>query len=347
MKLRRKLAQAIAIAAIGIMSVTTSFASELPVLTLEQAISSALSADAAQQEAYTADRAAASQIMQDTDDVATTAYQSNYYNRLESEQTEKYHKDAVTYEATKLYNSIALLEKQVAFCDEKLVLQEKQFSQAELKYRNGLISKIQYETAESTIKEQRTAKDKLQAELDKNRADFKLLAKYDTSRYTLEGNFDVEYYEYTGNIQYFFNTSVNEMLQYQEKLVEVSENYSVTDALKRRDNSAVTYYNSKSSTAQAKVQLKSMKEQYLSSLNTLYSSLETTKQNIKELEVKVQDLEKTLEANKLKLEKGLISQIEVDEAELDLKELQLNLLAYKVQYNATKDAVKKPWVNFY
>ena len=55
MKLRKKLAKVIAIMAIGAMSIST-FASEsqttLPVLTLEQAVSSALSADATQMEAY-------------------------------------------------------------------------------------------------------------------------------------------------------------------------------------------------------------------------------------------------------------------------------------------------------
>lgn len=347
MKLRGKLAKAIVIATIGIMSVSTTFASDLPVLTLEQAISSALSADAAQQEVYRAERAASTQVMQDTDDVATVNYQSNYYSKLESEQTEKYHKDAVAYEATKLYNAIPVLEKQVAFCDEKLAFQEKQFSQMEVKYRNGLVSKLDYETAESTIKEQRTAKEKLQAQLDESREKFKLVAKYDTTKYSLEEHFDVEYYDYTGNINYFFDSCVDDMLHYQKKLIEVSADYTVSDGIKRGDNSALTYYNNKSSVASAKAGLESTKESRISTLNSLYSSLATIKQNIKELEVSIQDKEKTLEANRLKFSKGLMSEIEISKAELELKEAQLNLINYKVQYNAIKDAVRKPWVNFY
>lgn len=346
MKLRKKLAQFIAIAVIGMMSVT-SFASELPVLTLEQAVKSALSADAAQQEATDADILSANMYLLETEDVSSGTYQSNYYNKLNKEQSMKYHKDAVAYQATKLYNTITLLEQQVAFCDEKLALQEKLYSQAQLKYNKGLVSKLEFEKAQSTIEEQRTAKDKLQAQLDESRANFKQLVKYDTTRYSLEENFEVEFYEYSGNIQYFFDSAVEEMLQYQKKSVEASASYTVNDQFKKGDHSATTYYSGKASVAQAKSQLESTKDSYLSALNSTYSSLQSTKQSIKELEVVVQDLEKTLEAQKLKLEKGLVSQIEIDQAELTLREQKLNLIQLKVNYNSLKDAVKKPWVSFY
>ena len=346
MKLKKKLAKALAIAVIGMMSVT-SFANDLPVLTLEQAVNSAISADAAREEASQKSIAAAKQIMVDTDDVGTGTYQTSYYNKLQEEQSMKYHKDAVIYEATKLYNTIALLEEQIPFYDKKLALQEKLYSQAELKYNKGLLSKLEYEKAKSTIEEQRTAKDKLQAQLDENRANFKQLAKYDTKNYKLEQHFDVEYYEYTGNIQYFFNTTVDEMLQYQKKLAEVSDEYVFSDMIKRRDNSATSYYSGKANAAQAKEQVEQAKDKYLSTLNNLYSSMQTIKQNIKELEVVIEDQEKTLAAQKLKLEKGLVSEIEIEKAELELEEQKLNLIQLKVNYNAAKDAVRKPWVSFY
>ena len=347
MKLKKKLIKAITIAVIGIMSVSTTFASDLPVLTLQQAVSSALSADAAQQEAYRAERAASTQVMQDTDDVATVAYQKSYYSKLESEQVEKYHKDAVEYNTIKLYNSITVLQKQVDFCDERLAYQEKLFKQMEVKHNNGLVSQLDYETAESAIKEQRTAKEKLQAQLDKAREEFKLLAKYDTTKYSLEEKFEVEYYDYAGNINYFFDSSVDEMLQYQKKLIDVSADYTVSDGIKRGDNGALTYYNTKSSVTSAKAQLESTKEARLTTLNSLYSSLATLKQDIKELEVGIQDKEKTLVANRLKFSKGLISESEISKTELELNEAKLNLISKKVEYNTTKEAVRKPWVNFY
>ena len=285
--------------------------------------------------------------MTDTDDVGTGTYQSSYYSKLDEGQTAKYHKDAVTYQATKLYNTVALLEKQVDFCDEKLAYQEKVFKQTEVKYKQGLISKLDYEKAQSTIEEQRTAKEKLQAQLDENRAAFRQLAQYDTNNYTLEEHFDVEYYEYTGNIQNFFNSSVDDMLQYKKKLAEVSDTYIFSDMIKRRDNSATSYYSGKAAAAQAKNQVEEAKDQYVSTLNTLYSSLQTIKQNIKELEVTTEDLRKTLAAQKLKFEKGVISQSEIDKTEMTLKEQELNLIALKVNYNTTKDAVRKPWVSFY
>lgn len=350
MKLRKKLAKVIAIMAIGAMSIST-FASEsqttLPVLTLEQAVSSALSADAAQMEAYEKSIASSNQIMMDTDDVGTGTYQSTYYSKLKTEQTIKYHKDAVSYQTTKMYNEIALLEQQLAFYDKKLPMQEKIFSQTQLKYNKGLVSKLEYEKAASTIEEQRTAKEKLQAQLDSTRADFRQLAQYDTKNYSLEKNFDVEYYEYTGNIYNFFNSTVDEMLEYDKKLAEVADQYVFSDMIKRRDNSATSYYSGKASAAQSKNAVEKSKEGYLSTLNSLYTSLQTTKQSIKELEVTIEDLRKTLAANKLKFEKGLISQIQIEQDELTLEEQELNLIKLKVNYNSIKEAVRKPWVSFY
>ncbi len=345
MKLRQKFAKFIAVAVIGMMSVT-SFASDLPILTLEQAIKGAISADSAQSEASDAQITAANVVMGSTSDPGTSAYQNTYYGKLDKEQTAKYHKDALTYKATKLYNNIALLEKKVAFYDEKLALQEKLYSQTELKYQKGLVSKLDFITAESTIKEQRTAKDKAQAELDSNRADFRELTGYDLSRYSLEEHFEVEYFDYVGNIYNFFNSSVDEMLQYQEKLADVADTYAIRDTL-MKDNSGSSYFNAKASAASAKSQVESARSSYLNTLNSLYSSLESTKQSIKELEVTLEDKKNTLEALKLRLEKGLASEIEVEQTELAIKEMELNLIQLKVAYNSTKDAVRKPWVSFY
>ena len=346
MKLRKKLAKAIAVAAIGIMSMN-SFAAELPVLTLEQAVRAAQGADSLQQEAYRKSTLSNAQTMQDTDDVSTGTYQKSYYNKLNGEQDAKYRKDAVAYQATKLYNTITLLQKQVAFCDEKLAYQENEFKQTELKYQKGLISKIQYETAQSRIEEQRTAKSKYQAQLDESISKFKNLTNYTASNYTLEEHFDVEFYHFTGNIEYSFETTVDEMLQYQKKLAEVSNDYIYSDMIKRGDNTAMSYYSGKASAAEAESRVEATKDSYLAQLNAQYKTMITLEQNIKELEVTMADAEKTLAAQKLRYEKGLVSKMEIDQAEMNLKEQQLKLIELKVNYNSTKDAVKTPWVNFY
>lgn len=346
MKLRKKLVKAIAIATIGIMSMN-SFAAELPVLTLEQAVRSAQGADSLQQEAYRKGVLSNAQVMQDTDDVDTSTYQRSYYSKLDGEQSAKYRKDAVAYRATSLYNTITLLQKQVAFCDEKLAYQENEFKQTELKYQKGLISKIEYETAQSKIEEQRTAKSKYQAQLDESKSSFKTLTNYDANYYTFEEHYDVEFYHFIGNIEYSFSTTIDEMLQYQEKLAEVSNNYIFSDMMKRGDNTAMSYYSGKASAAQAKSQVESQKDSYLAQLNSQYKTMVTLEQDIKELEVKLQDAEKNLVAQKLRYEKGLVSKMEIDKAEIGLKEQQLSLIQLKVNYNSAKDAVKKPWVNFY
>ena len=83
-----------------------SFAAELPVLTLEQAVRSAHGADSLQQEAYRKGVLSNAQVMQDTDDVDTSTYQRSYYSKLDGEQSAKYRKDAEDYRATSLYNTI-------------------------------------------------------------------------------------------------------------------------------------------------------------------------------------------------------------------------------------------------
>lgn len=346
MKLKKKLVKALVVAVIGLMSVT-SFANDLPTLTLEQAVSSALSADAGQQEAYEKSILASKQALLDGDDVGTSAYQNSYYSSLETEQVMKYHKDAVAYDATKQYNNIALLRKKLEFFDEKIPYEEKVLKQEEVKYQRGLLSKIDFESDQKKLETEQLEKEKMQNELDESIANFKVLTKYDVKNYSLEENFEVEYYHYSGNIQYFFNSTVDDMLQYQKLMAENTDNYLFYDMMKRKDTSVTSLYNGKAQAAQQANTVETTKDTRVTALNTLYSNLTKMEKDIKELENEIKDDETKLEAQKLKLNLGKISQAEMDKAEMAIKEKKLKLLELKVGYNNTKDAVRKPWVNFY
>lgn len=321
---------------------------KLPVLTLKQAISSAQSADGLQQEVYHKNIMAKEQMVLDTEDVATNAYQGNYYSKLDEELTASYHKDAVAYHTSTLYNQIVLQHKQLALCDEQLVYDEKVYNQIMTQYHLGLASKIQYETAQSNIENQRTAKQKIQAALEENEANFKQLTQYDPKNYTLEEHLEVEYYDFVGNIQYHFKTVVGEMLQYKQKAAEMADKYAVNDLFNMgRPIEATTYYSTKAQTAAQLNQVEIMRDNYMTRLNAIYSALVTGEQDIKETEVALSDAKRNLEVNKVRYEKGYISQRDIDQAEIQLKQLENKLIGLKISYNINKEAIKKPWVSFY
>ena len=77
-----------------------------------------------------------------------------------------------------------------------------------------MISKADYDTAVTNLENLRNKQVDLKAQLEEDRVKFNTKAKFDVNYYTLEGNFEAEEYTYIGNIQRYFDESVEQMQKY-------------------------------------------------------------------------------------------------------------------------------------
>ena len=335
----------LAILMMSIMSIAC-MASELPVLKLETAIKSAINTDGTLK-VYEKQLHAAQERMLNTFNMPVTTYQVNNLNKQDYEQMIKYRKDALAYQVTKLYNEILVLQKKVDFYPTQLAMEERDFKQAQIKYNNGLISRLDYELAESKLEKQKNSLVDLEAQLEENRVVFQELTKYNVKNYQLENSEEIEFYTYRGNVQRHFEENVDQMLKYTKELAELNDNNVFYDMMATNDYSTSTYYTNKANAANTLNNIEVSKQQRISTLNTLYTTLLTTEKNIKEIEQSVADLEKTLVSLKVQYENGAISELAVRRQEQEIESLELNLFEARMKYTSLVEAIKKPWVSFY
>ena len=345
MRIGKSLMKLMAITSIGIMSIT-SFAAELPVLKLDTAVKSAVNTNSTVS-VYEKQIKALNEQMLTTANIASTTFKSNNIQKQAYEQKITYIEDATAYDVTNLYNEIVLLKKQIAFTDTKLKTKEKELKQLEIKYKSGYISKLDYELAQSQIDEIKKTKVTLEANLEDARAEFNRLAKYDINYYTLEDNFEFEDYTYVGNVQRYFGESVDQMLKHDQELAELQQSRVSYDLAEMGDYSLASYYTGKANAASQVNSVELTKQNYITSLNSMYSNLTTIGQNIKVLQNQIADAQKSLDAKKVKYEKGFVSELEIEKDEVTLEEMQLNLIELINNHNSLKAAIRKPWVSFY
>lgn len=346
MKLK-KIINSLALASMLSLASISLCAEELPVLELKKAIASAVntSGDVA---VYEEQIKASQEVADDTPDISSLAYKKSLIEKEAYARSIIYTKDAITYEVTKLYNEIALLKEKISFIDKKVALQEKLLKESEIKYNKGLLSKIDYELMKSKMEELKNNKVELEVSLEEKRVKFNTLSKYDINQYTLEKNFETEFYTYVGNVQRYFRETADNIFRYEQELAELQEEYVYRNSiLEGNQFSSSLYYTGKANAASGLNALANKKKGYIDSWNTSYSNMLSIEQKIKNLENTISDREKTLVTQSIKAEKGYVSAIEIEKLQMEIEEMKLQVVDYKVSYNALKDVIKKPWVIVY
>ena len=346
MKLKKILTSLMLASALGMTSINIC-AQELPVLDLKKAITSAVNTSG-DVPVYEKQMKASQEVADDTPDVSSMTYKQNLIQKEAYGRKITYTKDAITYDVTTLYNEMALLKEKIAFTDKKIALKEKILKQSELKYNKGIMSKLEYELEQSQFEELKNSKVELEASLEEKRVKFNTLAKYDINQYTLEKNFDTEYYRYVGNVQRYFRETVDDIFKYDQEIAELQDDYAGRNAVSEDNQFSYSlYYTGKANAANGLNSLETQKKNLIDSWNTTYSNMISTEQKIKDLENSIVDQEKKLATQRIKAEQGYVAEIEIEKLEMDIEEMKLNISECKVNYNAMKDVIKKPWVVVY
>lgn len=321
-------------------------ANELPILKLETAIKSAINTDGTL-EVYEKQLYAAKERLLNTFNMPVTTYTSNQLTKQDYEQTIPYRKDALTYEVTKLYDDIVTIQKKIAFYPMQLEMEERNFKQAQIKHNKGLMSRLEYELAQSKLESQKNSLIDLEARLEESKVKFQSLTKYNVKNYKLEANEEIEFYTYRGNVQRYFEESVDQMLKYKKEMAQLEDDNVFYDMVNRGDYSTSTYYTGKANSANTLNNIEVTKQQRISVLNTAYANLVSTEKSIKETEITLSEMNKSLRSLEIQYEKGVVSELIVKKQEQEMENLKLSLLEAKMSYRALVEMIKKPWVNFY
>lgn len=316
---------------------------EKPILSLENAISSALILDKSlslnKQEAdLLAER------LDSLDDLATSAYQQQYISQQQNAQERQYIIDSIGYKVKSAYNTLLLQEKQMANYETDIELKTTQLSNMAVKKKLGLITALEYESAELELANLKAALVSTSEAYKSNAANFKILTGKSLDSYSLQNTIQYEIFTVPNpNIEAYFRSKVQTYLKYKAALIKVQENH-LLDAYTISAPTYVEYLSQKFNLSSSETSLEKTEDSLTQSLITSYSNLLSLQEQIATLEEQYTHSQKQLDVITLKYNLGLISKLDYLTHKNSLKDIEYNLLNLKNQYSVLAEMLQKPWL---
>ncbi len=319
----------------------TSFAQETkPVLTLENAITAAithsneLSLNSKEAELLKAK-------MKANEGTTFYIYQNSYLQRAKNEQQRQIIKDKIAYDITNRYQTLILSEEELAHLKASLAIKQKEFTNLTLQKELGLVSKVNYKLAQLELlqlKEQINAKT---SALHNHQDYFKLLTTKDPKDYTLDKTLTYEIFRAPGTIDSYLEDRIATYLKYDKEMLALAADNILKDGDAPMPWNV--YLEQKYAIDSQSNTLEASQDTLKNALMTSYSSLISLEEQIAHLKVQLEILDTQLKASALQVDLGLQTSLNHEKTSLNKEQLNYNLRQLIVSYNKLKMSIQKPW----
>lgn len=327
-------------------SSTSDITSSKPILTLEDAVSSALSSNnslalnAQQYDVLT-------EQMKYMDNIASYNYQQLYISRNQNEQQREFLKDKITADITKRYNNIVLFEEELKTIESDIALQKETIKVLESQQKVGLVTPLQLDSSQLELKKLESNKAAKEETLKSEKANFLMLTNKDLDKYELENNITFEPFR-LDNPKSFFQAKADKYLKYQNELAELQSNNIFENFVNPLTGSAYAptyaeYLNAKYSANSATLSIEDSRDNLVQSLLSSYATLLSLEEQINMLNSQTSLLEKQLATAQVQCNVGLMTKHDYNKQANNLEDLQYNLLTLVNNYNSLVRTLEKPW----
>lgn len=275
------------------------------------------------------------------------AYQNLYIQLRENERNATYIKDQITYDVTTRYQNLINSQQEIDNLKKEIEVQTKSLNQMKLQYEKGLISKLQYESAQLELENLKTSLTTKSETLESDKSYFKLITGKKVDDYTLDETLEFEPFYINGSIEAYSDRVATEYNKYNQQKAQLNKDniltgnsyldpnyFEYSNYLERKYNADKTLTSIEDAT-------KNMKQ----SLITSYSSLLNLEQQIKTLEYQIELVQKQVDTLATQQKLGLKTKLEYEKQALSLDKLELNLRTLITNYNKLQAMLEKPWVS--
>ncbi len=325
---------------------TTDSATLKPILTLEDAISAALSnnnsltLNSKQHEVL-------SEQLKYMDNIASYSYQQLYISRHQNEQQREFLKDKISSDITKRNNKILLLEAEIKTVENDIVLQKETIKKLEAQQKAGLIIPLQVDSSKLELKNLEASKLSKEETLKSEKLVFLMLTNKNLDNYRLENTMHFEPFRLE-NPKSFFQSKADQYLKYQEQLAQLQSDNIFENFVNPLTGSAYAptyaeYLSAKYSASSATLGLEDSRDQLVQSLLSSYASLIGLEEQINLLHSQLTLLEKQLATAQVQYKVGLMTQLDYKKQVNAIEDLEYNLLALVNNYNTLVGSLQKPW----
>lgn len=327
---------------IAMLSTMTIFGAEIeekPVLSIEEAITSAYSEsndlifNLKQQK-----------ILEEKVKISSGSsfveYETLDIQRRENARKEDYIRDQIAYDVTNRYQNLINLEQEIKNLEQEILVQTKSLNQMSTQKDKGLISGLQYQAAELELKSLETSlKTKIET-LSSDKSYFKLITGKDLKDYSLDEELIYEPFHIEGSVERYCNDKATVYNRYNKERADLKKNYTPflpTDA--EYSNYLTKVYGMDLEVASVEDATKSMTQSMMMS----YSNLLNLEEQISSLQQQIEFTKKQLETTELQYKLGLKTKLDCEKQELNVDKLEANLRVMICNYNKLKTTIEKPW----
>ena len=326
---------------------TGLMAAEGKTLTLEHAIASGIDNEgkfgvmSKKIDAYEAQLKSAGQSLE------SDAYHSANYQLNDARQQKEFIKDKVAYNVTKLYHSIVVKKDEIALAKSGIDLLEKQLKQAELKFEKGYISQLELTKVQKDLEDQVARLKNSETALEDLEKQFLNLTNINIKNYdSFEADTECKPLEYENGVNTLITLNVDKYMKYREEYVETQKGDAFELAVKASGGvapTATTYYTTKADLAEREYSTEKARKDLTEQLNSTYAALEQLQKSIDMQQASIDYNKKQLDTLKVKYNKGLACEIDVEEAEYNLSKLEAEYEKSAYSYQEQKMLLETPW----
>lgn len=317
-----------------------------PVLTLDDAISSAISSNnnlalnAQQHEVL-------NEQLKYMDNIGSYKYQQLYISRNQNEQQREFLKDQITADITKRYHSLILLEAEIKNITDNIALKEKSMKVMETQKKVGLVTSLQMDAANLELKNLQTSKFAKEETMKSEKEAFLMLTNKDVDKYTLENDITFEAFRLE-NPKSFFQAKADQYLKYQNELADLQSNNIFENFVNPLTGSAYAptyaeYLSAKYSANSATLSIEDSRDTLVQSLLSSYASLLNMEEQINMLNAQTALLKEQLKTAEVQCKVGLMTKLDYEKQAISLNDLEYNLLTLVNSYNMLASTLQKPW----
>lgn len=284
-------------------------------------------------------------------DISSMAYYTTKYSYDQALQEQETLRDTVAYKAMQLYESIALLQKQIEFSELDIEIAKKELLIAQIKNNNGQLSKLSLSQAKYNLDNEETKKNQNELLLADYKSQLLSLTNINLDDYdALEEDLSYDALGEEQNVNGIIMKSVDYYMKNTEAYVAYQQDH-IVEALEYKygTNIGITmdiWEANKADLAQSSYNTEKQREQMIESLKTTATELKKLEETIVLQETQFRNMQEQFKAVEINYSKGYVSELDKQKAEQGIQQLELARMQNLYTHAQLKMVLEKPWVRY-
>lgn len=284
-------------------------------------------------------------------DIGGIAYYTAKYSYDQAVQEQEMLKDSVAYKMMQLYQSIAMLQKQIELGELDIEVAKKELLAAQIKNKSGQLSELSLTQAKYNVENEETKKRQNELMLEDYKSQLLSLTNINIDEYdSLEEDLSYECISEGQNINSIILKNVDYYMKNKEAYIAYQQDH-VVEMLEYKygTNTGITidiWEENKAELAQSNYNTEKQREQMIESLKTGAMELKKLEETIALQAVQLKNMQEEHKTVKINYSNGYISELEMQKAEQNVQQLELSRMQNLYTHKQLQMVFEKPWVKY-